>query len=359
MLLITRYIRVLVGLVARKSIKTNRLEFYRKMLLNKYSLVFILYLFMHFDGFSQDPRFSQFYANPLYLAPSFAGATEENRITLNYRNQWPTIPGVFLTYSFSYDHYFSNFNSGVGVLVTHDRAGSGRLSNTNVGILYSYNIKVNKSFYIRPGIQLYYTQRGLDFYRLVFSDGMSPSGDTPTIEQPPFENVADIDAGASILGYTDRIWFGVTVDHILRPNQSFYGELSKVPMKYSVFGGLQIIKKGRLFKPLEESLSVAFHFENQGKFTQLDLGLYWFKSPLVFGFWYRGLPLIDEVFDRDAIVLLVGYKTKYMHIGYSYDFTISQLVGATGGSHEISFMYEFKSDKRKKRKIHAIPCPEF
>ncbi|MEA3478433.1 MAG: PorP/SprF family type IX secretion system membrane protein, partial [Bacteroidota bacterium] len=317
--------------------------------MNKYSIMFLLLLFMQVDGFSQDPRFSQFYANPLYLAPSFAGATEENRLVLNYRNQWPSIPGVFLTYSFSFDHYFANFNSGVGVLVTHDRAGSGRLSNTNVGILYSYNIKINKNFFVRPGIQLYYTQRGLDFWRLVFSDGMSPGGDTPTIEQPPFENVADIDAGASILAYTDRIWFGTTVDHILRPNQSMYGELSRVPIKISAFGGIQIIKKGRLFKPLEESLSVAFHFENQGKFTQLDLGLYWFKSPLMFGFWYRGLPLIDDGFDRDAVVLLVGYKTKYLHVGYSYDFTISQLVGATGGSHEISLMYEFATKKRKKR----------
>ena len=79
----------------------------------------------------------------------------------------------------------------------------------------------------------------------------------------------------------------------------------------------------------------------------------------MFGLWYRGLPLIDDGFDRDAVVLLVGYKTKYLHIGYSYDFTISQLVGATGGSHEISCMYEFATNKRKKRKIHALPCPEF
>ena len=336
-----------------------RLGFGRTMPLNKYTILFVLMFLPILCSYSQDPRFSQFYANPLYLAPSFAGATEEYRIAVNYRNQWPAIPNAFQTYSFSFDHFFANFNSGVGILVMHDRAGSGNLSKTNIGIQYSYNIKVNKYIFIRPGLHMYYTQMGLDFWKLRFSDGMSISGDTPTTEQPPFENVKDIDAGVSILGYTDRIWIGTTVDHLLRPKESFYDEISRVPIKVSVFGGLQIIKKGRLLKPLEESLSVAFHFEVQDKFTQLDLGLYWFKSPLVFGFWYRGLPGIQDGFDRDAIVLLVGYKTKQIHIGYSYDFTISRLVGATGGSHEVSMVYEFKSNKKKKRKIHALPCPEF
>ena len=40
---------------------------------------------------AQDAHFSQFYANPLYLSPSLAGATDGARIILNYRNQWPAI----------------------------------------------------------------------------------------------------------------------------------------------------------------------------------------------------------------------------------------------------------------------------
>ena len=330
------------------------------MPVNKYLIIFALFILIRPAALSQDPRFSQFYANPLYLAPSFAGATEENRLVMNYRNQWPAIPGVFLTYSFSYDRAFPSFNSGVGVLVTHDRAGSGRLSNTNIGILYSYDIQINKLLHVRPGIIFKYTQTGLDFWRLVFNDQITPGGTNPGIEQPPFENAADIDFGTSVLGYTDKLWLGVTVDHLLRPNRSLYGEESRVPIKVSVYGGAQIIRKGRLLKPIEESLSLAFNFEAQAQFTQLDFGLYWYKNPLVFGFWYRGLAgFSGGGFDRDALIVLVGYKTKQLHIGYSYDFTISSLLGSTGGSHEVSVMYEFKSNKKRKRKIHAIPCPEF
>jgi hypothetical protein len=54
------------------------------------------------DSLGQDPTFSQFYANKLYLSPSFAGATEQYRLAMNYRNQWPAVPGVFNTYSISF-----------------------------------------------------------------------------------------------------------------------------------------------------------------------------------------------------------------------------------------------------------------
>jgi hypothetical protein len=52
----------------------------------------------------QDANFSQFYANPLYLNPAFAGAFQCPRINLNHRNQYPNY-SVFQTYSGSYDQY--------------------------------------------------------------------------------------------------------------------------------------------------------------------------------------------------------------------------------------------------------------
>jgi type IX secretion system PorP/SprF family membrane protein len=84
-------------------------------LLKRIKYIVILAFILFVDGYSQDPTFSQFYANPLYLSPSFAGATEEYRLGMNYRNQWPAVPGVFHTYSISFDKAMPNFNSGIGV----------------------------------------------------------------------------------------------------------------------------------------------------------------------------------------------------------------------------------------------------
>lgn len=147
-------------------------------------------------------------------------------------------------------------------------------------------------------------------------------------------------------------------DNNIKPEQSLYDNTSKVPIKISVFGGVQVIRKGRLTRPIDESLSIAFLFKKQADFSQMDLGLYWYKNPLIIGVWYRGIPILKDQIG-DAIILLAGYKTKYLHIGYSYDFTVSNLITSTGGAHEISFVYNFKLTRKHKKKIHAIPCPEF
>jgi type IX secretion system PorP/SprF family membrane protein len=307
---------------------------------------------------AQDVQFTQFYANKLYLAPSFAGAVQQDRISLSYRNQWPSLPGAFVSSSFSYDHNFENFNSGVGFLFLNDVAGSGDLSTTNFGLLYSYNIQINNYWYIRPGVHFMFTQTGLDFNKLLWNDQISPSGTTPSIEQPTLNSQADVDFASSLLAYSDRHWFGFTVDHMLKPKNSLYDTENFVPLKLSIFGGTQVIRRGRLLNPIDETLSIAFLFKTQDRINQLDLGVYWFKEPLVLGLWYRGIPFINNEVRGDAVSVLAGYKIENFSVGYSYDFTVSRLLASTGGAHEISLVYEFKTS-RQRRKHSMIPCPEF
>ena len=111
---------------------------------------------------------------------------------------------------------------------------------------------------------------------------------------------------------------------------------------------------------MQEVLSVAMNFQKQGKFYQSDLGIYYYKDPLIFGLWYRGIPLVTSQ-AGDAIIGLIGIKTERIHIGYSYDFTISNLIGSTAGAHEISLIYEFNtlSLGAQRKRLRAIPCPEF
>ncbi|RLD70071.1 MAG: hypothetical protein DRI87_08855, partial [Bacteroidetes bacterium] len=86
---------------------------------------------------AQDPEFSQFYANPLYLNPAMTGTAECARINLNYRNQWPSLTKAFITYNISYDQNVASINSGFGVLVMSDRQGDGALNTTMASLLYT------------------------------------------------------------------------------------------------------------------------------------------------------------------------------------------------------------------------------
>ena len=100
------------------------------------------------DMKGQDPTFSQFYANPLYLNPSLTGSAFSPRLTLNYRNQWPSLADNFVTYNASYDQYVPDINSSFGIIFNTDRAGSGMITTTTVSGLYSYNLKISRNSYI-------------------------------------------------------------------------------------------------------------------------------------------------------------------------------------------------------------------
>ena len=76
---------------------------------------------------AQDPQFTQFYANPLYLNPAFAGTARCPRICMNYRNQWPSLSGTYVTYSASYDQHIDALNGGLGIMVNQDDQGRGIL----------------------------------------------------------------------------------------------------------------------------------------------------------------------------------------------------------------------------------------
>ena len=163
------------------------------------------------------------------------------------------------------------------------------------------------------------------------------------------------------MAYNDRIWAGVNFDHLLKPRQSFYGDWdTHVPFKLNVFGGMQISRRGRLRNRYSEVISVAGNIKYQDNFVQSDLGLYYYRDPIIFGLWYRGIPFVTTQ-AGDAVIGLIGIKTEQMHIGYSYDFTISNLIASTGGAHEISLVYEFLTSTlaNRRRMFHAVPCPEF
>jgi type IX secretion system PorP/SprF family membrane protein len=309
----------------------------------------------YFGARAQDPQFSQFYSNPLYLAPSFAGAAGGSRICANFRNQWISLPATFTTYSFSYDHYFSKFNSGFGLLAYKDAAGTGQLGTLSVGAQYSYNFKLFETVYVRPGLHFSYREHGLAWDKLNFIDEVMFNGG-PTIQPEPLAKTRDVDLAFSTLVYTQRVWAGVTVDHLLTPNVSLYADKTVVPVKISLFGGVELVRKSRLLKPTEETMTLAYLFKKQGPYYQLDLGVYWYKNPLVLGLWYRGIPPFNSQ-RGDAFIILVGYKTHNFNIGYSYDVTISNLIGQAIGSHEISMSVKFALPRRTKK--GGVPCPEF
>lgn len=323
------------------------------------TLFILLFGFVSIHVNAQDPQFSQFYAAPLYMGPSFAGMTNGSRITLNYRKQWPVITNGFNTYAFGIDHNFVTIKSGLGLVAIRDDIGSGHLSYTSLGAIYAYRIRVDNNWYVRPGLTFWYTRRSLDFYKLLFPDQVGNS--TATIETPTQKYKAHIDFSSSVITYTRKVWLGLTVDHLMRPNQALGGSSNRISYKWSVYAGTKFPVRSRMkaLKAGDESLTTALLYKRQGDWQQLDFGTYWNKPPLILGVWWRGIPLFGKNPGMDAIVFLAGIKYLDYTFAYSYDITISELGVYTGGTHEISFTYLFNNKFKIKHKKGAMPCPSF
>lgn len=302
---------------------------------------------------AQDPQFTQFYANPIYLNPAFAGTARCPRICMNYRNQWPNISGpTYVTYSAAFDMHVDALAGGIGALVTTDDQGNGTLKTTNFSLMYSYQAVINREFSLKFGLQATYLQKTLDKTKLNFGDMIDARRGFVwnTAETVPSVSKKNVDFSAGVLGYSKNYFFGVAAHHINQPDEGLLG-FSKLPIKVTGHVGAMIAIGGRGSNTF---LSPGVLYQGQQKFQQLNLGLQYVKGTdnggaFVCGLWYR---------NSDAIIAVVGIQNRNFKFGYSYDVTISKLAGNTAGSHEISLQIQFEC-KSKKRKYRTISCPSF
>lgn len=318
---------------------------------------------------AQDPQFSQFYASPLYLNPALAGSTDRARVGVNYRNQWPSLTHSFTTISAYIDYFSKAAESGIGLIITEHREGFLDFKSNEIGLLYSYKLQVSDEVIMRTGLQLSYFNKNLNFEDLIFGNQIDidngqvigPSGEA-------FDRGANVDflsASAGTLIYSSDTWIGFSIHHVNRPNQSFLDQESRLSRKYSLHAGHKIMfAKGRRLRTVsyqfqERSATFAVNYKSQGGFNQLDVGLQLYFQPILIGGWYRGIPIqsVNKVSKNESVIALFGLElNKDLSFGYSYDFTVSQLAGATGGAHEFSLTLSFGKIVKRTRRDTILPC---
>ncbi|RLD82859.1 MAG: hypothetical protein DRJ15_00365 [Bacteroidetes bacterium] len=308
-----------------------------------------------------DPHFSQFYANQLYLNPALAGSNICPRINLSYRNQWPSLPNNYVSYSAAFDMYIPKIKGGVGVYFLGDNAGD--LMNTYiVSAMYSYRLQIGNWTHINFGLEGSYIQTSLKWENLIFGDMIDPNQGVvnPTSEVPPDNtqvSYPDFDAGIAF-SYKGNIYAGVAVHHLTEPNNAFYSNSdSKLYRKYTVHGGVFIDLNGRNIRDDSYgnfSISPNFLYMQQNNFHQLNVGLYINYKPFIAGAWFR-----HNFENADAVVPMIGIEWKGLKVGYSYDITLSNLKSTTGGAHEVSLGWQLNCLDQKRRRIRAISCPRF
>lgn len=319
---------------------------------------------------AQDPQFSQYYAATMYLNPALCGINQKGRAGLNYRNQWPSIDANFETYSFSLDYNWEDYYSSAGIIVNTDQEGLAGLRSTSVAVQYAYQVGLNYKWTFRPGVEVGYLWRNLNFDRLTFGDQFDNSGLVNPITAEVFDTGLSsrfFDMALGGILFTDRLWLGTSLHHVLEPNQSLAGGESPLPRKFSLHGGYKILfsevnpRAATPVKGRERSFTPSFNYRQQGQYQQLDLGVYFTLEPILLGLWYRGIPFtaLDNSPNRESIIGMIGINKNDLTIGYSFDYTVSDLGIGSGGAHEISIVYVFSlADPRKPpRDVRELRCP--
>lgn len=310
---------------------------------------------------AQDAQFTQFYAAPTYLNPAFAGAIQCWRAGLNYRNQWSFGVRSYNSVLASADYNFRRAKLGLGGYVLYDTPGAGGFTTFEFAPIIAKEIKIKEDLRLRFGLQPSYHFKYLTAGNYTFGDQYSDlqrigaTSDAPNIVGQ--YNFFDISSGALI--YSDRFWIGIAIHHMMN-NRLFFpaNSILYVPTKISLHGGM----KFELRDEYESKIKPVVQIKNQGNNFQADLGVYYERNNLVFGAWYRGIPILNSsavAINQDAIALMFGIKIQQLQLGYSYDLPISRMI-YTFGSHELSAIFEFcfETGKRKPpRSIQMIPCP--
>ncbi len=316
----------------------------------------------------QDAQFSQFYAAPLYLNPAFAGSIEMSRFGFNQRIQWPALAQTIKTSSAYIDHAIQGTAHGFGAIAVRHEESIAKLSYTYVGLQYSHMLELSGDWVFRMGVEGRVFQKDADFEELVFSNQIdivsgTVSGSSGEFFEGQWQR-RGFDLGAGGLLFSNNSWIGASVYHLTQPDDSFVDNDSKIPRFISFHAGHKFFLKqgGRLsrleYSFQERSVTLAANYKTQGPFAQMDIGFQTFLEPIYAGIWYRGIPAgaVGTINRDESVILLAGIQLRSgLNIGYSYDITVSELRGSTGGSHEISISMLF-GNSLKRRRGTKLPC---
>ena len=316
-----------------------------------FALVAIVFLAFSQTVNAQDPSFTQFYANPMYLNPAMAGSANCPRISMNYRNQWPSLRGAYLTNSVSFDKGVEELHGGIGLQIMNDIQGEGALTNTQINLTYSYHLQASRKLYVLTGIQASYQQRALDKSKLFFGDQIDPNYgfifQTGENTDEFADNVSYADVSLGMFGiYNQKHFIGAALHHVSEPEDSYITE-NNLPRRFTVHAGTKI-PVGRTKKMGLRGngpfISPNILYMSQYGANLLNLGMSLTNDSLMGGLYFR-----NNFSNSDAILIVLGYESNGIRLGYSYDYTISELMGASGGAHEVSLTIQLACRQKRKK----------
>jgi type IX secretion system PorP/SprF family membrane protein len=280
---------------------------------------------IHISAFGQqDPQFAHNMYNLLHSNPAYAGISGEICASVISRQQWVGFEGAPNTTLATVSGAFDIFNipSGVGLSIMDDRLGF--MQNFQAKLSYAYHKRIGNgtlAFGIDGGI----LNQDLD--------GQWDPPESPDDPQIPKEvkskMVFDLGVGA-FYEVKNNYYIGFSTAHIHQPKIEYTDAAASFLRRnfYATAG-----YNWRLFNsPIEMKPSAFVKFDGASMQYSVNLTALYNKK-IWLGVSYR---------DRDAIMPMAGFQLfNGLRIGYSYELSVSKMITASAGTHEIFLGYCF------------------
>lgn len=320
---------------------------------------------------AQDHIYSQFFNAPLYLNPSLTGQFDGDfRVNMIYRNQWTGLSGTLSYLHASADLNIPRLEGGLGLQFNRSTEGTAYLLKNNVAATYSYSVG-GDNFVLSFGIQAGFTNRQIDWSKLVFSDqidnrlGYIP-GSVSSAEPPAQSQKFYFDPGGGINLVFRNFMGGIALHHINQPDESFSGAQAKLPMLITGNASYRVPLTQSYTYGVDEGsyLIPSIVYYKQGNVSSMSAGAQYKRKGVNAGLWYRtageGGPdafVVSLIFD-----IFTGYRNgEKLRFGISHDVTTSKInYTNTNGTTEASVGYQkYFQNSSSYNKFNGLRCYDF
>jgi type IX secretion system PorP/SprF family membrane protein len=288
-----------------------------------------------YSNAQQDLLVSQYMFNHLLLNPAYAGSHDYMMATLLYRKQWVDFKGAPESQVASIHGPVGLSSLGWGALISHDKIGV--TDRTDFYLNAAYHLKLREGMHLSLGLRGgggYYSYKNSD---LTYWDEGDPAfaGDRVSKFLP------NIGAGAYL--YTRKFYAGLSVPTII----SYDPEKS---LSVNVSGGEVIPHQVRHYFG---TVGTAIELSSDVVMKPSVLVKYVANAPVEADFninfllmntlWLGGSYRTGDSF----VALLEIQLSRKFRLGYSYDFTLTDIADYSSGSHEVMLGYDFGYDIMK------------
>ncbi len=286
--------------------------------MKKFTHIILIVLLANDFVAQQLPQYTQYMLNEMAINPAVAGKDEFADVRSNNRYQWIGITDAPRTYMLTLHAPFKKRNMGLGTHIYTDIVGPTR--RVGLSLAYAYHIKIAKKTKISLGISAGIQQWGIDGHKLILHDG----GDDNLLTQYQTKVVPDF--GAGIYVHNDKLYFGISAPQLYQSPINLYEKSTGkgTLITHYLINGAYKFNISDDFK-IEPSALVKIVAPVPVK---IDAGIrVIYKEQIWLGGGYR---------HNDAFTALVGFMYKnYLMIGYSYDFTTTNIKKYSTGTHEL------------------------